>query len=100
MTESFTPVNISERAVKEVKSIMETKSIPEGYGLRVGISSTGCAGISYLVGFDKKKETDLVYKKEGITVLVEKKHVMYLVGIELDFYDGDEARGFTFNAKS
>ena len=75
---------------------MENKNIPEGYGLRVGIKGAGCAGISYLVGFDKEKDTDLTFLKEGITVMVEKKHVMYLIGIELDFYEGDEARGFTF----
>lgn len=77
---------------------MENKSIPKGYGLRVGIKGAGCAGISYLVGFDKKKETDVTYVKDGVTVMIEKKHVMYLVGIELDFYDGEDARGFTFKS--
>ena len=82
--------------MKEVKTIMENKNIPEGYGLRVGIKGAGCAGISYLVGFDKEKDTDVRYMKEGVTIMIEKKHVMYLIGIELDFYEGDDARGFTF----
>ena len=98
MTELFIPVNISDRAIKEVISIMDSKSIPEEYGLRVGIKGAGCAGISYLVGFDTKKDSDVTFEKEGVTILVEKKHVMYLVGIELDFYEGADTRGFTFNS--
>jgi len=98
MNDSFTPVSISEKAMEEVKAIMNKKGIPEDYGLRVGIQGAGCAGISYLVGFDKQKDTDMVYENEGVTIFVEKKHVMYLIGIELDFYEGSDARGFTFNS--
>lgn len=97
MVESFVPVNISERAMKEVKSIMETKKIPSEYGLRVGVNGAGCAGISYLVGFDMKTDSDISYIKDGVTILVEKKHVMYLVGVEMDYVEGAEASGFTFN---
>ena len=62
MNDSFTPVSISEKAMKEVKAIMSKKGIPKNYGLRVGIKGAGCAGISYLVGFDKKKESDVAYE--------------------------------------
>lgn len=92
----FIPVRISDKAIREVKTIMERKAIPEAYGLRIGIRGAGCAGISYMVGFDIKKDSDLSFEKEGIMVLIEKKHVMYLVGVELDFYDGTDERGFTF----
>ena len=97
MISSFKPVKISDKALAEVKNIMTNKKIPEEYGLRIGIKGAGCAGISYLVGFDKKKETDLSFDWDGIVVLVEKKHAMYLVGVELDFHEGVDARGFTFN---
>lgn len=93
-------VNITDRALKEIKSIMENKGIPGDYGLRVGINGSGCAGVSYMVGFDKIGESDISYDKKGITVIISKKHVMYLVGVELDFYEGDDARGFTFNSTS
>ena len=98
MNDSFTPVSISDKAMKEVKAIMDNKGIPKDYGLRVGIQGAGCAGISYVVGFDKMKESDVVYQKEDVTILIEKKHVMYLIGIELDFYEGKDERGFTFNS--
>ena len=97
MNDSFTPVSISDKALKEVKAIMNAKSIPQDYGLRVGIQGAGCAGITYIVGFDKKKESDMTYLKEDVMILIDKKHVMYLVGVELDFIDEQDARGFTFN---
>ena len=74
---------------------METKSIPAEYGLRVGVKGGGC-GVTLIIGFDKKKESDHYYDVEGVPVYVDKKHTMYLIGKEVDFYDGEEGRGFTF----
>ena len=92
------PVKLTEKAIAEVKNIMENKSIPEGYGLRIGVKGgMGCAGLGYMLGFDKPKEGDISYQIEGIDVHVEKKQTMYLIGLEVDFYEGSDARGFTFN---
>ena len=90
------PFKLSEAAITEVKSIFQTKNIPEGYGLRVGIKGGGCSGISYMFGFDKKQETDEVFETDGIMVYVEKKHFMYVTGLNIDFEDGVNARGFIF----
>ena len=49
-----------------------------------------------MIGFDKKKTSDLAYSVEGISVLVDKKHTMYIIGKEVDFYEGADARGFMF----
>ena len=49
-----------------------------------------------MLGFDKPKDGDLTYDIEGITVHIEKRQTMYLVGLEVDFYEGSDARGFTF----
>jgi iron-sulfur cluster assembly protein len=90
------PVTISAKAAEEIRKIMQTKNIPADYSLRVGIRGGGCGGVSLIIGFDKKKETDLAYSVEGIPVLVEKKHTMYIIGKEVDFYEGADARGFMF----
>jgi iron-sulfur cluster assembly protein len=90
------PVTLSPKAAEEVRHIMQTKNIPADYGLRVGIRGAGCAGVSLLIGFDKKKGTDQSYTTEGITVLVDKRHTMYVIGKEIDFYEGAEGRGFHF----
>ncbi|MBX2958213.1 MAG: iron-sulfur cluster assembly accessory protein [Cyclobacteriaceae bacterium] len=91
----FQPVTLTLKAAEEVRKIMQTKNIPADYGLRVGVRGGGC-GVSLLIGFDKKKENDQSYTIEGIPVLVDKRHTMYVVGKEIDFYEGDEGRGFMF----
>jgi iron-sulfur cluster assembly protein len=96
MFDNVKPIGISARAAEEVKKIMQSKNIPAGYGLRLGIKGGGCGGVSLIIGFDKQKPTDLAYELEGIQVFVEKKHTMYLIGKEVDFYEGADARGFMF----
>jgi len=91
------PVSLTEKAQEEVKNIMANKNIPEGYGLRIGIKGTGgCVGFTYMLGFDKKQDSDIEYKVGDIPVYVEKKHTMYLIDLTVDFYEGSDARGFTF----
>ena len=92
------PVNITPPAIKEITNIITNKNIPDDYGLRIGVKGgRGCAGVNYILGFDKPKEDDMVYHVEEITVFVSKKEVMFLMGLEVDFYEGADARGFTFN---
>jgi iron-sulfur cluster assembly protein len=90
------PVTLTSKAAAEVRKIMLTKNIPQEYGLRVGVRGSGCAGVSLLIGFDKEKETDQSYVLEGIRVLVDKRHTMYVIGKEIDFYEGADGRGFLF----
>ena len=97
MSDPLEPVTLSAKAAVEVKKIMTTKNIPPGYGLRIGVrGGTGCGGAKLIIGFDKKKDSDLFYRIEGIDIYVEKKHTMYVIGKQVDFYEGAEARGFMF----
>jgi iron-sulfur cluster assembly protein len=96
MFENIKPIGLTARAAEEVRKIMQTKNIPAEYGLRVGIRGGGCGGVALIIGFDKQKTTDLVYEDEGIEVLIDKKHTMYLIGKQVDFYEGADARGFMF----
>lgn len=91
------PITITEKAQKEIKNIMEHKNIPADYFLRVGVKGGGCGGMSYALGFDKPKEGDQEFEQGGIPVLIEKRHVMFLMGMQVDFYEGNDARGFTFS---
>ncbi len=96
MFENIHPVTISARACQEIHQIIKAKGIPSDYGLRVGVRGGGCGGMSLIIGFDTKKETDLAYDIEGIPVYVDKKHTMYLMGKQVDFIDETDGRGFTF----
>jgi len=96
MFENIKPIGLTARAAEEVRKIIQTKNIPAEYGLRVGIRGGGCGGVALIIGFDKQKTTDLAYQDEGIEVLIDKKHTMYLIGKQVDFYEGADARGFMF----
>ncbi|WP_424961963.1 HesB/IscA family protein [Ekhidna sp.] len=89
------PVEITDQALEEVKNILKTKGIPEGYGLRITTKGMGC-GVGFKLGFDKKKETDDEYNVDGIQVLIRKSEMMFLVGKKIEFYDESDGRGFVF----
>lgn len=65
--------------------------------LRVGVKGGGCSGLSYVLGFDAKEADDEVYEIEGIPVVMKSAHGIYLFGMQVDFQDGLNARGFVFN---
>jgi Iron-sulfur cluster assembly accessory protein len=91
-----TPIQISPNAAREIRKIINKKNIPDGYGLRVGVKGGGCSGMSYVLGFDKEREKDKVFNLDGITVYMDKRHGLYLIGTTINYHDGLDARGFTF----
>ncbi len=91
------PISLTESAQREIRQIIADKQIPEEYALRVGVKGGGCSGLSYVLGFDLQKEQDTVYEIGGIRILMEKSHGMYLAGMEIDFVEGLNNRGFSFN---
>jgi iron-sulfur cluster assembly protein len=90
------PVSFTEGALKEIKKLQEQPGIEEGMALRVGVKGGGCSGLSYVLGFDHKQEDDLEYEIQGIKVLMNKAHGLYLMGMQIDFPQGLNARGFVF----
>jgi len=92
-------VVVTEKAAKEVKRIIEDQKLEEGTVLRIGVAGGGCSGFSYSLGFDKNfdETADSKYEYHGIPVVVDKKSALYLDGTTVDFYDGVEKRGFTFD---
>jgi iron-sulfur cluster assembly protein len=91
------PISLTEGAVKQLKRIREEQKVSEEHGVRVGVKGGGCSGFSYVLGFDSKKENDEVYQINGLTIFMEKAHAIYLIGIEIDWLEGLNNRGFTFN---
>lgn len=91
------PVTITEKALKEIKHTLKNKNIPDGYGLRIGVKGGGC-GVSMVIGFDLEKDGDSVYDLGGVSMFIQKRETLFLVGKEVDFYEGADARGFVFNS--
>lgn len=91
------PVKLTPSAVAEVKKLMSEPGFDTSMYLRIGVKGGGCSGLSYVLGFDKKEEDDDVFDIEGIPTLLKTAHGIYLYGMQVDFSDGLNARGFVFN---
>jgi iron-sulfur cluster assembly protein len=95
-TATEAPVKLTQGAIKELHRLMAEPGFEAGQYLRVGVKGGGCSGLSYILGFDKAEADDTVYEIEGIPVAMKLAHGIYLMGMEVDFEDGLNARGFTF----
>ncbi len=91
------PVQLTVGAISQLKRIKEEQNLTTEHGLRIGIKGGGCSGFSYILGFDVQKDKDEVYEIEDLKVFMEKSHSMYLLGMVIDWEEGLNNRGFTFN---
>ncbi len=91
------PVSLTSGALEQLLRIRNEQGVPDYYGLRLGVKGGGCSGFSYLLGFDEPKDQDTVYDFEGVKILMDKAHSLYLLGMEVDWLEGLNNRGFVFN---
>ena len=91
------PVSLTQGAINQLKRIHNEQNLSEEHGLSIGVKGGGCSGFSYVLGFDVVKEKDEVYEIDGFKVFMEKSHAIYLLGMEIDWVDGLNNRGFTFS---
>lgn len=96
-TAQKSPISLTDGAVKQLKRLYREKNVPEGHGLRIGVKGGGCSGFSYILGFDEKSPKDDEFEIKGIKVYMEKSHGLYLLGMEIDWLEGLNNRGFVFN---
>ncbi len=93
------PVHISERAQAEIRETLAANKIPDDYGLRVGLRGGACSA-TYLLGFDTPTVEDSLYRVEGIKVLIDRRHLMYVLGVTVDYEQGEAGAGFTISTES
>lgn len=96
-------IEISAKAIIQLKKIFAEDHPGEGKGLRLGVVGGGCSGLSYKMDFGDEKEKDNVIILENIKILIDPKSAIYLKGILLDYQDGLNGKGFVFqnpNAKN
>lgn len=91
------PIKLTTGAVQELTRIRQEDGFDQSQYLRIGVKGGGCSGLTYVLGFDAKMEDDEVYEIAGIPVVMKKAHGLYLMGMEVDFQNGLNARGFTFS---
>lgn len=92
-----TPVSFTAGAVAELKRLMQADGFDTTQYLRVGVKGGGCSGLSYVLGFDHKLENDDIFEVEGIPCIMNPGHQLYLHGMEIEYQDGLNNRGFIFN---
>ncbi len=90
-------VVLTPGATEQLSNIRRQENIPADHFLRLGVKGGGCSGFSYILGFDLPQENDQMFESGGVTVILNKAHAIYLMGMEVDFVAGLENRGFTFN---
>jgi len=91
------PVKLTTATITEIKRLMNEPGFDQNQYLRIGVKGGGCSGMSYVLGFDVREEDDDIYDIEGIPVIMKKSHGIYLYGMQVDYSDGLNARGFVFN---
>lgn len=90
-------IEVTDKAIAEVKKIMASENHEPGSGLRVGVKGGGCSGLSYVLDFAKEpRPDDNVLEFDGIKIFLDPKSALYLKGTQLDFSGGLNGTGFTF----
>ena len=89
-------VTLTDAAIEKVKSMM-VKEGKEGYALRLGVVTGGCAGLSYEMKFQKNPyDNDTVVEQKGLKIMVNQESVPFLKGIQVDYVDTLKESGFKY----
>ncbi|XAW90039.1 iron-sulfur cluster assembly protein IscA [Vibrio sp. CDRSL-10 TSBA] len=95
-------ITLTETAANRVRSFLDNRG--KGIGLRLGVKTTGCSGMAYVLEFvDELNEEDEVFEDHGVKVIIDAKSLVYLDGTQLDYKKEGLNEGFEFdnpNSKS
>ncbi len=90
-------ISVTDNAREEIKSLKEKEGKTGEQNIRVAVKGGGCSGLMYDLEFDATiNEADQVFEDNGVTLLVDKKSLLYLAGTTLDFSSGLNGKGFQF----
>lgn len=89
-------LTITANAAERIKYLLQLRDKPS-IGIRVGVKKGGCSGLEYVIEYaDEKNKYDEIIEEKGVTVIIDPKAVMYILGSEMDFVEGKIKSGFTF----
>jgi len=90
-------IEVTDAARNEATRLLGQSDLGENAFIRVGVEGGGCSGLKYNLDFDNKlEESDKKFEDNGVTVVVDKKSFLYLIGTKLDFSGGLNGKGFQF----
>jgi len=89
-------ITLTEAAADRVRTFLESRG--QGLGVRLGVRTSGCSGMAYVLEFvDEVEDTDTVFEDRGVKVIVDQKSLLYLDGTELGYGKEGLNEGFQFN---
>ena len=92
----FQAMTVTDAAAERVRALLGKRE-KESIGIRVGVRSRGCSGLSYTIEYaDEKGKFDEIVQDKGVTILIDPKATMFIIGTEMDFVEDRLQSGFTF----
>ncbi|MBE1287825.1 iron-sulfur cluster assembly protein IscA [Alteromonas sp. LMIT006] len=89
-------ITVTDAAAQRANAFLQNRG--HGLGLRLGVKTTGCSGLAYVLEFvDELNEDDTVFEDNGVKVIIDGKSLVYLDGTQLDFAKEGLNEGFQFN---
>src|SRR5271169_1548985 len=89
-------LKVTDAAAQRIQALLAKRGKPSA-GIRIGVRSRGCSGLSYTLEYaDEKGKFDEVVEDKGVTVLIDPKAVMFILGTEMDYVEEKLQNGFTF----
>lgn len=96
MIDRPSPITITDAAADRVRDLIAGRGKPTA-GIRIGVRTKGCSGLSYTLEFaDETNQFDEVVEQNGITVMIDPKATMFILGTEMDFVEDKLESGFVF----
>lgn len=90
-------MTVTDAAAERVKALLASRGKPSA-GIRIGVRTKGCSGMSYTLEFaDEKGQFDEVVEVNGVTLLIDPKATMFIIGTEMDYVEDKLESGFRFN---
>lgn len=91
-----TPMTVTDAAATRIQALLASRGKPSA-GVRIGVRTKGCSGLSYTLEFaDEKGPFDEVVEDKGVTILIDPKATMFILGTEMDFVEDKLTSGFVF----
>jgi iron-sulfur cluster assembly protein len=91
------PIRLTDKATEKIKELLAGQQDAEEQSLRVAVRGGGCSGFQYALAFDKRAEDDHVFEQSGVSVVVDKTSMQFIIGSEVDWVDGLQGAGFSVN---
>ena len=89
-------ITLTDRATERVRALMDKRGQPAA-GIRIGVKSKGCSGLSYQVEYaDERGKFDEVIEVDGVRIFIDPTAIMFVIGSEMDYVEDKLQSGFVF----